>query len=273
MPELPEAETIAADLRERIEGARVRAVSVFRPDILAGTDPARLGRRLRGRRLTRIGRRGKNVVFELDDGGRVLVNLGMTGRLITSDAPNARQMNHVAARFALDGGRDLLFDDTRRFGRIEVLEPSAWSVRDAALGLEPLSEGFTPDAFWKLVRRSRTPIRNRLLDQRFVAGVGNIYANEALFLARVRPRRGARTLRRREADALRIGLRDVLRRAVEARGTTLRDYLGGGGQIGGFQPRLKVYGREGEPCPTCSTPIKRVVLTNRSAFYCPRCQR
>lgn len=272
MPELPEAETIAADLRARIQGVRIRDVSVPRPDILAGIDPAGLGRRLRGRRLARVGRRGKNVLFDLDDGGRILVNLGMTGRLITSDAPSASEMRHVAARFALEDGRDLLFDDTRRFGRIEVLEPVAWSERDAALGLEPLSDAFTADAFWGLIRRSRTPIRNRLLDQRFVAGVGNIYANEALFLAGVRPRRRARTLRRREADALRRALRDVLRRAVEARGTTLRDYRGGGGEMGGFQPRLRVYGRAGEPCATCGTAIKRVVVSNRSAFYCPECQ-
>ncbi len=273
MPELPEAETIAADLRARIRGAGIRAVSVPRPDILHGTDPRALDRRLRGRRFARIGRRGKNVLFELDDGARVLVNLGMTGRLITSDAPKAAEMRHVAARFALDGGRDLLFDDTRRFGRIEVLEPDAWRARDALLGLEPLSPAFTAEALWSLTRRSRSPIRNWLLDQRFVAGVGNIYANEALFRARVRPRRGARTLRRAESDALRHGLREVLAGAIEARGTTLRDYVGGGGAIGGFRPRLQVYGRAGEACPDCATPIKRVVFGNRSAFYCPECQR
>ena len=273
MPELPEAETIAADLRDRIRGAVIRAVSVPRPDILCGTDPRAFEGRLRGRRLARIGRRGKNVLFELDDGGRVLVNLGMTGRLITSDAPNAAEMRHVAARFALEDGRDLLFDDTRRFGRIEVLEPDAWRARDALLGLEPLSAAFTADALRSLTRRSRSPIRNWLLDQRFVAGVGNIYANEALFRAGVRPRRGARTLRRSESDALHGGLREVLARAVDARGTTLRDYLGGGGEAGGFRPRLRVYGRAGEACLACATPIKRVVFGNRSAFYCPRCQR
>jgi len=273
VPELPEAETIAADLRDRICGAVIRAVSVPRPDILSGTDARAFEGRLRGRRLARIGRRGKNVLFELDDGGRVLVNLGMTGRLITSDAPNAAEMRHVAARFALEDGRDLLFDDTRRFGRIEVLEPDAWRARDALLGLEPLSAAFTADALRSLTRRSRSPIRNWLLDQRFVAGVGNIYANEALFRAGVRPRRGARTLRRSESDALHGGLREVLARAVEARGTTLRDYLGGGGEAGGFRPRLRVYGRAGEACLACATPIKRVVFGNRSAFYCPRCQR
>lgn len=273
MPELPEAETIAADLRERIQGARVHEVAVPRPDILAGTTPTRLAERLRGRRLERIGRRGKNVVFALDDGGRMVVNLGMTGRLITSDAPNAADMRHVAARFGLADGRSLLFDDTRRFGCIEVLEPAAWAARDEALGVEPLSDGFTGDLLWSLTRRSRTPIRNWLLDQRHVAGVGNIYANEALFFAGVRPRRGARTLRRAEVDALREALRDVLSRAVEARGTTLRDFLGGGGEIGGFRPRLRVYGRDGEPCPDCGTTVKRVVFGNRSAFYCPACQR
>jgi formamidopyrimidine-DNA glycosylase len=273
VPELPEAETIAADLRARIEGSRVRSVKVPRPDILQGTDPAGLGRRLRGRRLERIGRRGKNVLFELDDGGRMLVNLGMTGRLVTTDAPNVDDMRHVAARFALESGPDLLFDDTRRFGRIEVLEPDEWQKRDAGLGVEPLSADFTADLLWTLTRRSRTPIRNWLLDQRFVAGVGNIYANEALFLAGVRPRRGARTLRRREAERLRGALRDVLGRAIEARGTTLNDYRDGSGEEGGFQRKLLVYGRRDEPCSRCGTPIKRIVLSNRSAFYCPECQR
>ncbi|MEN8376611.1 MAG: DNA-formamidopyrimidine glycosylase, partial [Gemmatimonadota bacterium] len=244
-----------------------------RPDILSGTDPAGLGRRLRGRRLKRIGRRGKNVLFELDDGGRMLVNLGMTGRLVTTDAPNAGDMRHVAARFALEDGPDLLFDDTRRFGRIEMLEPDAWAKRDAALGAEPLSDRFTADLLWSLTRRSRTPIRNWLLDQRFVAGVGNIYANEALFLAGVRPRRGARTLRKRDVEKLRGALRDVLRRAIKARGTTLSDYRDGSGEEGGFQQKLLVYGRQGEPCSRCGTPIKRIVLSNRSAFYCPECQR
>ncbi|HSM36738.1 MAG TPA: bifunctional DNA-formamidopyrimidine glycosylase/DNA-(apurinic or apyrimidinic site) lyase [Longimicrobiales bacterium] len=273
MPELPEAETIASDLRRRVEGARVRGAVVPRPDILSGIAPGALDRRLRGRRIERVGRRGKNVLLELDDGARVCVNLGMTGRLLTSDAPNADEMGHVAARFALDDGRELLFDDTRRFGRIELLEPRAWAERDAALGLEPLSDAFTPAALRALTRRSRSPIRNWLLDQRFVAGVGNIYANEALHLAAVRPRRGARTLRRRETDALHRALRDVLRRAVRARGTTLRDFLGGGGEVGSFRPRLRVYGRAGEPCLACGTPVKRVVFANRSAFYCPTCQR
>ena len=272
MPELPEAETIARDLDPRLAGARIAAVMVTHRDVLA-TDPDRFGRSLVGRELAGAGRRGKNVVLRLEGGGRLVVNLGMTGRLVLSDAPRAGELRHVAVRFVLEDGRDLLYDDTRRFGLLEVFGPEAWARRDAELGLEPLDDAFTADALHAMTRRTRVPIRSFLLDQYRVAGVGNIYALEALFLAGIRPTRRSQRVTRAEAGRLRDALRDVLTRAIAHRGTTFSDYRDGAGEAGGFQPLLRVYGREELPCLACGTPIRRRVLSNRSAFYCPACQK
>ncbi|HEX6134927.1 MAG TPA: bifunctional DNA-formamidopyrimidine glycosylase/DNA-(apurinic or apyrimidinic site) lyase [Longimicrobiales bacterium] len=274
MPELPEAETIVRDLRARIPGATVTRVVVTRPDILhQGLTPTVLGRRLHGRTITGVSRRGKNVVIEFDAGLRLIINLGMTGRVVTSDAQRAGELRHVAARLHLRDGRAILYDDARRFGDLDLRDEHGWAVRDAELGVEPLSDDFTPEMLHALTRTSISPIRNWLLDQRRVAGVGNIYAIEALFRAGIRPTRRARTLRRRESAALRDTLRAVLQESIDARGTTISDYRDANGERGAFDQRLRVYDREGLPCISCGAPIKRVVLSNRSAFYCPACQR
>lgn len=274
MPELPEAETIVRALRQRLPGARVRRVSVKHTDILApGLTRQRLGRVLRGRRFTGVERRGKNVVLEFEGDVRLIINLGMTGRVVTSEAARAGELRHVAARFELDDGRTLLYDDARRFGRLDLRDAAGWTQRTGELGLEPLGDDFTTNALHALTRTSRAPIRNFLLDQKKVAGVGNIYANEALFRAGVRPTRRAYRLTRRESAALRDHLRDVLNESIAKRGTTISDYRDAYGESGSFSTRLRVYDRAGEPCLVCGTPIKRIVLTNRSAFYCPRCQR
>lgn len=273
MPELPEAETIARDLHARTAGARVAGVTISKRDILApGTSPARLSRVLEGRTLQRVGRRGKNLVLEFDDEVRLVVNLGMTGRVVTSDSPRAADLSHVAARLHLVDGRALLYDDARRFGRLDLRDARAWATRDAELGIEPLSDAFTADRMFRITRHTIVPIRNLLLDQQRVAGVGNIYANEALFRAAIRPTRRSRRITRKEAALLCTALRDVLTESIEARGTTFSDYRDGNGEEGAFEAQLRVYGREGMPCIICGTPIKRVVLTNRSAFYCPVCQ-
>jgi formamidopyrimidine-DNA glycosylase len=274
MPELPEAETIVRDLQRRVPGTRIAAVRVTWPDVLQkGLTPATLGRRLRGRTIQRVSRRGKNVVLEFDRDLRLIINLGMTGRVVASDAARAGELRHVAVRFELDDGRALLYDDARRFGCLDLRDAKTWPARDAELGVEPLSDAFTPAHLHALTRASITPIRNFLLDQRKVAGVGNIYANEALFRAHIRPTRRARTLTKRETAALRDALRAVLQEAIDFRGTTISDYRDADGAEGGFDVRLQVYGRDGLPCVLCATPIKRIVLTNRSAFYCPKDQR
>jgi formamidopyrimidine-DNA glycosylase len=274
MPELPEAETIAADLRARVTGALILSVDVLRPDILApGLEPAKLAAAVAGRRIESVGRRAKNVLLLLAGDRRVLVNLGMTGRLVVDDAPAAALLRHIALRFQLEDGRAILYDDARRFGRIEVHDATTWAQRDRTLGIEPLSEAFTPERLLLLTRASRSPIRNWLLDQTRVAGIGNIYASEALYRARIRPTRPANRLRPIEARRLHDALQAVLRESIAARGTTLLDYRDGSGVAGGFEPLLRVYDRAGSPCPACGTAIRRGVLTNRSYFYCPRCQR
>jgi len=274
VPELPEAETIVRALRARLPGACVTRVSVRHADILApGLTPRRFASRLRGRRIADVTRRGKNVILVFEEDIRLVINLGMTGRVVTTDAPRAAEMRHVAARFELDDGRAILYDDSRRFGSLDVRDAKGWRQRDAELGLEPLGSEFTPDALLALTRASISPIRNLLLDQRKIAGVGNIYANEALFRAGIRPTRRSHRVTRREAAALRDHLRDVLNESIANRGTTISDYRDAFGESGGFERWLRVYDRTGEPCVVCATPLRRVVLTNRSAFYCPVCQR
>lgn len=274
MPELPEAETIVRDLRARLPGSTVSRVSVKHADVLRrGLTPAQLDRRLRGRTFSDVTRRGKNVVLVFDGGLRLVINLGMTGRVVTSDAFRAGELRHVAVTLHLSDGRAVLYDDARRFGDLDLRDEQGWAERSAELGVEPLSDKFTAERLHQLTRTSITPIRNWLLDQRRVAGVGNIYAVEALFRAGVRPTRRAKTLRRRETALLRDTLRDVLQESIDARGTTISDYRDASGEPGGFVRRLRVYDRTGEPCVTCSAPIKRVVLSNRSAFYCPNCQK
>lgn len=274
MPELPEAETIARDLRQRIVGATVVRARITRPDLLApGVAPATFSGRLRGRTIAAVERRAKKVVLVLDSAHRLVISLGMTGRLLTSDAPRSVALRHIGARLELADGRVLLYDDARRFGELALLSPTEWLELDARLGIEPFSAAFTAAALHGLTRTSATPIRNWLLDQRRVAGVGNIYALEALFLAGVRPTRRARTLTRRETGALRDALRQVLSASIDVRGTTISDYRDASGEPGGFERQLRVYDRAGTACPKCGRTIKRVVLTNRSAFYCPGCQR
>ena len=273
MPELPEVETIVRDLRERIPGATISNVTVKQPDILSGTTPTQFKRSLRGRRIEWVERRAKNIVIGLDDGSTLVVHLGMTGRLVVVQDERKAEFRHVAVRFELQDSRKLLYDDVRRFGRLEHFAVGHWEHRAVELGVEPLSDDFTAERLFQLTRLSRLPVRNWLLDPYRVAGVGNIYANEALFRAGVRPTRRTKKLTRAEAARLRDTLRDVLAEAIERRGTTLNDYRDASGAEGDFYPQLQVYGREDQPCVRCGTPIKRIVLSNRSAYYCRKCQR
>jgi len=282
VPELPEAETIVRGLRRLVPGRTVVDVRIVQDDVLRG-GPGALRHGVIGRTFTAVDRRGKNVVFLIDEGSRLVVNLGMTGRLlVASPEPDPggegwgallTESTHPAVRFVLDDGRWLVFDDVRRFGTVEHLSPEEWRAMDRRMGPEPLSGDFTAELLGERLARSRAPIRSWLLDQRRIAGVGNIYAAEALWRARVDPTRPARSLARDEVRRLHRGMRDVLRRAVAAGGTTLRDYRDAEGREGAFGRRLSVYGREGEGCPRCGTKIERVVFANRSAFFCPGCQR
>ncbi len=273
MPELPEAETIVRGLAARLPGRTIVGVRVKHANVLAPLSATAFRQLVRGRTVSAVGRRAKKIVIHFERGGLLLVNLGMTGALILTDRPREDELAYTAVRFDLDDGEALLYHDVRRFGRLEVHDAGSWQERQAALGAEPLDPGFTAALLFDLTRRSRTPIRNWLLDQRRVAGIGNIYANEALFRAGIDPRRQADQLSLDEATRLHAALRDVLQQAIEARGTTLSDFKDDRGESGGFAPLLQVYGREGEACPRCGHIIQRGVLTNRSIFFCPGCQR
>lgn len=271
MPELPEVETIVRDLARLLPGSTIAEVEVLRPDLIEGARPAEFARALAGTRLGDIGRRAKNIVFDLGE-RRLVVNLGMTGRLLVVAGTDPTPL-HAGVRFLLDDGRVLLYHDVRRFGRLELMSADEWKDRDAAFGFEPLEDTFTPEALHDLARRSRVAIKTWLMDQKRVVGVGNIYASEALFRARVDPRTPSNAIALPQAREIQRAVRDTLREAIEFRGTTLLDYRDAAGEEGAFADRLLVYDREGEPCPRCATPIARIVQGGRSTFFCERCQR
>ena len=273
MPELPEAETIVRGLRRTIVGQLVRRAEVLREDVLR-EPKARFARRLVDRSVTRVDRRGKNVLIGLDNDCVIAVNLGMTGRLLPfpDAARGTSPAGHPAVRFHFRGGGVLIFDDTRRFGTVECLTASEWVERSDRMGPEPLAATYSARDLHSALGTSRSPVRSWLLDQRRIAGIGNIYANEALYLAGVHPQKQARHLTQTEAVRLHRSIRRVLRNAIRAGGTTIRDYRTATGEEGQYARLLLVYGRDAEPCARCRTPIERVVFGNRSAYYCPGCQ-
>lgn len=274
MPELPEVETIRRDLAPELEGRTIREVRIRRPDILMNVaDPDDFRSIVEGRTIERVDRRAKYLLFRLS-GGRVLqVQLRMTGRFALGERPpDASDFSHVAAEFRLDDGRTLYYDDVRRLGGFKLLEAAEWEDAEAELGPEPLAEAFTREALARRLEGRRAPVKNLLLDQRRVAGVGNIYASESLHGAGIDPRRPAGGLDEEEIGALHGALRQVLREALAHAGTTLRDYRGLDGRTGDFQGRLRVYGREDEPCPRCGEAVRRVVQAGRSTYFCPACQ-
>ena len=271
MPELPEVETIVRDLARLLPGATIRRVEVLRPDLVDGDTAEGFAKKLRGRKIQGVARRAKNIVVDLG-AERLLVNLGMTGRLLVTRAKDP-DPSHLGVRMVLDGGRELRYHDVRRFGRLWTMGEEAWREWDAALGVEPLSEDFSAGWLREAAARSRVAIKTWLMDQARVVGVGNIYASEALFRAKVDPRRPANTLSPEELSRLRDGVRQVLREAIEHRGTTLLDYRDAGGAEGAFADRLAVYDREGLPCVVCGTKVQRIVQGGRSTFFCPSCQR
>jgi formamidopyrimidine-DNA glycosylase len=270
MPELPEVETIVRDLRGLIPGRRFERVDVLRPDLVAGEAAEEFEAGLRGAGIRSVDRRAKNIVIDLD--ARLLVvNLGMTGRMLVVDA-SAPEPSHLGVRFALDDGRRLLYQDVRRFGVLQRFTPAAWASRSAQMGVEPLDAEFTPELLHSLASRSRTPVKSWLMDQRRVVGIGNIYASEALFRAGIDPRRPAQTLTPADAHRLRDAVRETLLHAIGFRGTTLLDYRDARGELGGFAAELRVYDRAGDPCRHCASPIQRIVQGGRSTFFCAECQ-
>ena len=272
MPELPEVETIVRDLASSVPGRTIQSVEVVHPGLIDGESAAEFAEGVVGRRIASVTRRAKNIVFDLGGGERLLVNLGMTGRLLAT-RPGETVPTHLGVRMALDDGREILYTDTRRFGRLWRAGEEHWAAFDGRLGVEPLSDEFTAEHLWELTRRSRVAVKTWLMDQARVVGVGNIYASEALFRAGVDPRRPANELSRDEVARIRDATREVLREAIEFRGTTFLDYRDASGNRGEFYDRLRVYDRADQPCARCARPLTRIVQANRSTFFCEHCQR
>ena len=275
MPELPETETIARDLDRTLRGSAIADVRVPRPDVLRETSALTLRRRTRGSTILRSWRRAKLVVLDLSTGDRIVVQPRFTGALLVDDGaldPAARE--YTTVELALTDGRVLRYRDVRRLGTVSLMSPARFAGYSAALGPEPLDPAFTPEHLSALLRASTQAVKKVIMDQRRLAGVGNIYANEALWRARLDPSRGARSLARPEVAALHSGIVSVLTEAIAARGTTFRDFQDSRGEPGGFASSLQVYGRGGEPCPQCRA---RLILTHaidgRASVFCARCQR
>ena len=269
MPELPEVETIAQGLARALAGKRIVTVSVRLPKVVA-PGPRRFTRCLIGDSVAGVRRRGKFAVLDLGSRRSLVVHLRMTGRLIVQPASDAPPEPYTNVRLGFEDGSALCFADPRQFGRMRLVGPEeAWA---AGLGLEPLSAEFTAERFSSLLDGRTTPIKVFLLDQRRIAGIGNIYACEALWRARIRPGTPAGRLSRARRLRLYDAMQDVLRHAIEQRGTSVDDYVDADGLRGGFQNELSVYGREGLPCSICGRPIVRTVIAQRGTWWCRTCQ-
>ena len=270
MPELPEVETVVRGLRPILEGATVSRVRVHRPD-LRWPIPPDLGQRLTGARLVAVRRRAKYGLIDTDRGDTLLFHLGMSGQL-RLDPADRRPHDHV--EFETDGHR-IAFHDPRRFGSLHLARTAELSSHPllAGLGPEPLDPDFSATHLLAAAKGRSCAVKSLLLDQKVVAGIGNIYASEALFRGRINPARKAGAISLARYRGLVESLRLVLAEAIEAGGSTLRDHAGIDGELGYFQHRFQVYGRDGAPCPSCGGPIRRRVLIGRSTFDCPRCQR
>ena len=284
MPELPEVETVRRGLVPALEGARIGPVEVRRPDLRFPLPPD-LAERLEGNVVRAVRRRAKYLAIDLATEETLLVHLGMTGRFtVEGTAPgrfdrrvDTQKHEHIAltAEGGAAGPVRIGFVDPRRFGYWDLVETdgaegSRWL---SGMGPEPLSDAWTPKTLHGALGGRRTPIKAALLDQRVVAGLGNIYVCEALHRTGISPRREARTIGRARAERLVPAVKAVLTEAIEAGGSTLRDYADAEGKRGAFQHRFAAYGREGEPCAGCGQPIRRIVQSGRSTFYCGRCQR
>ena len=280
MPELPEVETVRRGLAPALVGARIVKVETRGGDLRAPFPP-RFAERLKGRRIESLKRRAKYLLAQLDDGETLIMHLGMSGSFRIEGAGEARAPIKNAAHdhvvFALDNGARVVYRDPRRFGSMDLASSEGLAKRRpfADLGAEPLGRGFDAARLAKLFAGSRAPLKNALLDQRRVAGLGNIYASESLYWAGLSPRRLAATVTAARAERLAAAIRDVLERAIAAGGSSLRDYVQASGELGYFQHQWAVYGKEGEPCPgcDCSRGISRIVQSGRSTFFCAKRQR
>lgn len=269
MPELPETETIARDLDAALRGARIAMAKVLRPDVLRGLKAPTFAKAVRGADIATVWRRAKSIVLDFSGSRHLVVTPRFTGTLLL-DAP----ADYACVAFALADGRTLTYRDVRRLGTVALLTRAQFVAWSGALGQEPLDPALTDERFSGILRGSSRAVKSVLMDQRKLAGVGNIYANEACWRARVRPDRAARALKAAESAALLRAVRSVLAESIALRGTTFRDFRDAYGNRGGFAARLAVYGRGGAPCPACGRALKEShTIDRRSTVWCAACQR
>ncbi|CUH64812.1 Formamidopyrimidine-DNA glycosylase [Thalassovita gelatinovora] len=283
MPELPEVETVRRGLVPSMEGAVIARAQVNRPD-LRWPFPDRMAERLQGRRVLSLRRRSKYILADLDSGETLLIHLGMSGRMLVSGDPlgqfahvHPAPEKHDHVVFNMDNGARITFNDPRRFGAMDLLETATAENHKllSVLGPEPLGNEFSESYLVAALKGKNTPIKSALLDQGIIAGLGNIYVCETLYRAGIHPKRKAGQIADARAAALVAIIRDVLKEAIEAGGSSLKDFRRADGELGYFQHRFDVYDREGQPChgDGCKTAIRRIVQSGRSTFYCPTCQR
>ncbi|HWM12109.1 MAG TPA: bifunctional DNA-formamidopyrimidine glycosylase/DNA-(apurinic or apyrimidinic site) lyase [Solirubrobacteraceae bacterium] len=287
MPELPEVETVCRQLEPELEGRRIERLDVLDARWCRPAPPAELEAALSGRRIEGLGRRGKYLLLALDRAQTLVMHLRMTGNLImiedggALDPSEGRRLyegerstseRHLRARFALDDGRELWFTDPRRFGEAFLIDDGGLGERFARLGVEPLSDEFTPAALAEIAAGRTAPLKSFLLDQSGIAGVGNIYADEALFRARLHPLSPAGSMRPEHHEALRDGVVAALEAGIGGGGASIDDYRDGRGERGRMQDEFLVHTRVGERCQCCDGTIERIVVSGRSTYFCPGCQ-
>ncbi|HEY9724011.1 MAG TPA: bifunctional DNA-formamidopyrimidine glycosylase/DNA-(apurinic or apyrimidinic site) lyase [Oscillatoriaceae cyanobacterium] len=271
MPELPEVETIARDLAPRLAKRRITEIARLDWEPMLETPLATFRAQLPGREIRAVGRRAKWLLFTLDAGWTLALHLRMSGAVTVAEATTEPdRYTHLVLE--LDGDKRLCFRDVRKFGRVRLLDAAGLAALEAAHGVEPLSDAFTAAWLARALKERRTRLKPLLLDQRMIAGLGNIYVDEALWRAGLHPLRAASSLSRAEIARLHEAIRHVLEQSIARRGSTFRDYRTGTGEVGGNQHHFAVYGREDRPCPRCGRPIVRTVVGQRGTHFCPKCQ-
>ncbi len=272
MPELPEVETIKNDLRPELKGRRFTSVSILWPRMVLSGSPELLGEQLIGQHIREVARRGKYLVFRLASGQALVLHMRMTGSLLLRSASESSpdERRYVTAVFGLDSGQELLFCDRRKLGTVALVDSEAGL--DRKLGPEPLDRAFTTQKLQGLLAKRKAPIKAILCDQDVIAGIGNMYADEALFSARIHPLRPANSLSHNEIDKLRNAIIVVLRKGIRNAGASFSDYRRPSGNRGSQQNAFQVAHRGGETCSVCATPIVRIPVRNRGTYYCPKCQ-
>ena len=287
MPELPEVETVCRQLEPELEGRRIERLAVLDSRWCRPVPPAELEAAVSGKTIEGLGRRGKYLLLQLNGGQTLVMHLRMTGNLVLVEGEEkldpsegmrlyegerSASERHLRARFALDDGREVWFTDPRRFGEAFLIDDGGLEERFERLGVEPLSGDFTPEAVGEIAAGRTVPLKSFLLDQKGIAGVGNIYADEALFRARLHPLSPAGSMRPEHLEALRDAVVAALEAGIDGGGASIDDYRDGRGEKGRMQDGFLVHTREGEPCPRCDGTIERIVVSGRSTYFCPACQ-